>query len=86
MWGSWFGITIGGLLVVLLAVALAFGLSIAVFGALIALLAIVAIAGAYGLKSAAAGRPIDRSIEPDPVQDAAPASTEGAVPPQIDQR
>ena len=83
MWGSWFGITIGGLFVVLLAVALAFGLSIAVFGVLIALLAIVAIAGAHGLKAATPGRPIDRSVQPDPVQDAAPASSE-VVPPQID--
>jgi hypothetical protein len=83
MWGSWFGITIGGLLVVLLVVALAFGLSITVFGVLIAALAVAAIAVGYGLKAALAGRPIDRSLEPNPVRDAAPASSEG-VPPQIE--
>jgi hypothetical protein len=77
--------TIGGLLVVLLVVALAFGLSITVFGVLIAALAIVAIGIGYGLKAATAGRPMDRSVAPDPVHDAAPASSEG-VPPQIEPR
>ena len=81
MWGSWFGITIGGLLVVLLAVALAFGLSITVFGVLIFLLALAAIGGAYVLKAGTAGRPIDSSLQPDPVRDAAPASANGPVEP-----
>ena len=85
MWGSWFGVTIGGLLVVLLAVALAFGLSITVFAVIFVVGALAALAVGYGLKAATAGRPIDTSTQGDPVHDAAPASGEGA-PPQMDPR
>ena len=37
MWGSWFGVTFGGLLVLLLIVAIAFGTSALLFPVLIAL-------------------------------------------------
>jgi predicted lipid-binding transport protein (Tim44 family) len=85
MWGSWFGMTIGGLLVLLLVVALAFGLSITVFAVFAAILIVGAIGVGYGLKAATAGRPIDKSLQPDPVKDAAPASSEG-TPAQMDPR
>lgn len=81
MWGSWFGLTMGGVFVVLLIIALAFGTSallipVIVFAGLMALLAAV-----YALRGgAAAARELDSSKAPDPVRDAAPASGEGTHP------
>jgi predicted lipid-binding transport protein (Tim44 family) len=85
MWGSWFGITVGGLLVVLLIIAIAFGTSALLIPVLLAAFAIVVLGGLYVLKAGSASRPIDRSVEPDPVHDAAPASGEG-TPPQMNPR
>ena len=73
MWGSWFGVTVGGLLVVLLFIAIAFGTSALLLPVIIAAMAIVLLGGAYVLKAGSSGRPIDRSLAPDPVNDAAPA-------------
>ena len=84
MWGSWFGITTGGLLVVLLFIAIAFGTSALLIPVILAVLIGVVMAVVYGIKSGTAGRPIDRSTEADPVHDAAPASSEG-TPPQMGQ-
>jgi predicted lipid-binding transport protein (Tim44 family) len=76
MWGSWYGILFGGLLVVLLVVALAFGTSALLFGFLIAaaivgMIAVVYVLGARGRREGTA---------PDPVADAAPAHGEGSEP------
>jgi hypothetical protein len=67
MWGSWFGMTIGGLLVVLLIVAFAFGLSITIFALIFVVIVLFAVAIAYLLKAATTDRPMDRSVQPDPV-------------------
>ena len=85
MWGSWFGVTLGGLLVVLLIIAIAFGTSALLFPVIIvALIAIVAAAISI-VKAGARNRPIDQSVQPDPVEYAAPASGEGP-PPQTEPR
>jgi hypothetical protein len=83
MWGSWFGITVGGLLVVLLFIAIAFGTSALLIPVILAVVIGAGLAVVYGLKSGTATRPIDRSVAPDPVNDAAPAGGEG-TPAQID--
>jgi hypothetical protein len=81
MWGSWFGITISGLLVLLLVIGIAFGTSALLFPVLAAAVILVMVAVAHGLKAATPGRSIDTSQRPDPVRDAAPASGEGSLPP-----
>jgi hypothetical protein len=81
MWGPWFGITIGGLLVVLLLIAIAFGTSALLIPVLVAAAIMVFVAIGYGAKSATPGRSLDASKQPDPVRDAAPASGEGSPPP-----
>jgi hypothetical protein len=76
MWGSWFGILFGGLLVVLLLVGVAFGTSALLFPLVIA----AAIAGVIALLYVlgAVGQRADTA--PDPVADAAPAHGEGSEP------
>jgi hypothetical protein len=81
MWGSWFGITISGVLAVLLLMAIAFGTSALLIPVLLAAGILVVAAIVYGLKAATPGRSIDSSRRPDPVRDAAPASGEGSPPP-----
>jgi hypothetical protein len=76
MWGSWFWIMIGGLLVVLLLVGVAFGTSALLFPVLIAaaiggLIAVLYVLGAVGRRE---------ETSPDPVSDAAPAHGEGSEP------
>ena len=78
MWGPWFGITLGGLLVVLLLIAIAFGTSALLFPVIAAAVILAVVAVAYGVKSGGGGRSLDSSKRPDPVNDAAPASGEGS--------
>jgi hypothetical protein len=82
MWGPWFGITLGGLLVVLLLVGIAFGTSALLFPVLAAAVILAVIAVGYGMKSASGGRSLDSSKRPDPVRDAAPVSGEGSPSPR----
>ena len=73
MWGPWMGFTAGGLFVVLLLIAIAFGTSALLFPVLIAAVIAIGIAAIYLLGAVGKrGRPT-----PDPVRDAAPASGEG---------
>jgi hypothetical protein len=76
MWGSWYGILFGGLLVVLLLVGVAFGTSALLFplviaGAALGVLALLYVLGAVGQRA---------DTTPDPVADAAPAHGEGSEP------
>jgi hypothetical protein len=73
MWGSWFGVTVAGVLILAAIVGLAFGTSIAVFGILIALGAAAAIAVGYGFMRA--------SEKSDDVGDRAVAGTQPRNPP-----
>jgi hypothetical protein len=73
MWGPWMGFTLGGLLVVLLLIGIAFGTSALLFPILIAAAIAIGFAAVYVL--GAAGKS-GRST-PNPVRDAAPASGEG---------
>jgi hypothetical protein len=74
MWGPWMGITVGGLVVVLLLIGIAFGTSALLFPVLIAAVIAVGIAAVYVL-----GRVGSRpgGTTPDPVRDSAPASGQG---------
>ena len=73
MWGPWMGVTVGGLLVVLLLIGIAFGTSALLFPVVIAAVIAIGIAAVYVLgRVGGRGRPT-----PDPVRDAAPASGEG---------
>jgi hypothetical protein len=86
MWGSWFGVTVAGVLILAAIVGLAFGTSIAVFGILIALGAAAAIAVGYGFmraseKSDDAGDRAVAGTQPrNPRSGGAPAAGEGAPP------
>ena len=76
MWGPWFGVTIGGLLFVLLLIGIAFGTSALLFPVLIVagiamVVALLYVLGAVGRREETA---------PDPVADAAPAHGEGSEP------
>jgi hypothetical protein len=80
MWGSWFGVTFAGLIVVLLLIAIAFGTSAVLFPVLIA--------GAIGLLVAAIaiGRRLTEPGDVDtgsknPRSGGAPASGEGSGAP-----
>jgi predicted lipid-binding transport protein (Tim44 family) len=77
MWGSWFGFVIGGLAVVLLIVALAFGTSALLFPVLIAL----AIGGAIAVVAVLRGAGSAEQRRGDPRETAAPASGEGSGSP-----
>jgi hypothetical protein len=81
MWGSWFGVTLGGLLVVLLIVAIAFGTSAQQLPVHIVALIALGAAGISIFNAGTHNRPVDRSLQPDPVEYAAPASGEGPPPP-----
>ena len=79
MWGPWFGVTIGGLLLVLLLIGIAFGTSALLFpvlivGAIAIVIGLLYLLGAVGQRGSPAG------TEPDPVADAAPAHGEGSEP------
>lgn len=72
MWGPWFGLTFGGLLALLLLIAIAFGTSALPFPVLIVAAIGVVIAALYVF--GAVGR--RGEPPPDPVSSAAPASGE----------
>ena len=86
MWGSWFGVTIAGVLLIAAAVGLAFGTSIAVFGILIALGIAAAIAVGFGFMRASEGsdevqgRAVPGTQPRNPRSGGAPATGEGAAP------
>jgi hypothetical protein len=76
MWGPWFLVTLGGLLLVLLLVGIAFGTSALLFPVLIVagiaiVIGLLYVLGAVGRREA---------TTPDPVADAAPAQGEGSEP------
>jgi uncharacterized membrane protein len=81
MWGPWFGITIGGVLLVLLLIGIAFGTSALLFPVLIFAGALVVIAIFYGAASVKRGLPAGPGSRPDPVREAAPVTGEGSAPP-----
>ena len=76
MWGPWFGVTIGGLLLILLLIGIAFGTAGLLFPVLIVGGIAVAIGFLY-IIGALGRREVDT---PDPVSDAAPAHGEGSEP------
>ena len=78
MWGSWFGMTIGGALVLLLLIAIAFGTSALLIPVLIAIGIAIAVAVVYTLIALSGRGPIG-GPKPDPVEDAAPAETPGTT-------
>jgi hypothetical protein len=83
MWGSWFGMTAGGLLVLAGLIALAFGTSGAVFGVLIALGIVVAIAVGFGIlrgsrQPTEERRPVTPTGSRNPRSGGAPAEGEGS--------
>jgi predicted lipid-binding transport protein (Tim44 family) len=86
MWGSWFGITVAGVLLLAAFVGLIFGTSIAVFGILIALGLVAATAVGFGLLRASekpdeARRGSTGAAQPsNPRSGGAPAGGEGAAP------
>jgi multisubunit Na+/H+ antiporter MnhC subunit len=86
MWGSWMGVTIGGVLVVLLIIGIAFGTSALLFPVIIAAALMAAAAVAYVVRAGARGASEGPGSAPDPVRDAAPASGEGASTPYEDPR
>jgi hypothetical protein len=77
MWGSWFGLTFGGVFVVLLFIGIAFGTSALLFPVIIAAVAMVVIAGIFMIRASARGASEGPGSAPDPVHDAAPAGNEG---------
>ena len=86
MWGSWFGVTLAGLLILVAFVSLIFGTSIAVFGILIALGLLAALAVGLGLRRAAGTseegreRTVPAAQPKNPRSGGAPAAGEGAAP------
>jgi hypothetical protein len=86
MWGSWFLILFGGLLVVLLLVGIAFGTSALLFPVLIAAATPIAVGPIYGgrrgrQETSGAGPGSGAGITPRrPRGGAAPASGEGSAP------
>ncbi len=79
MWGSWFGLTVGGVFVVLLIVGVAFGTSALLLPVLIAVALAALAAGIYIAHGAARGTTSDAARR-DPRRSAAPVSGEGSVP------
>lgn len=86
MWGSWFGVTLGGVVVVLLFIAIAFGTSALLLPVIIAVVLMLGAAAAYVLKAGARGASEGPGNAPDPVHDAAPASGERSAAPYEDPR
>ena len=86
MWGSWFGVTAAGVLLLAGFVALIFGTSIAVFGVLIALGLVAAIAVGFGLmrgsekSDEAQGRATAGGQPRSPRSGGAPAAGAGSAP------
>ena len=86
MWGSWFLILAGGLLVVLLLVGIAFGTSALLFPVLVAAAILVVVGLVYGARrggqeASGAGRRSEGGVTPRRPRDgAAPASGEGSAP------
>jgi len=81
MWAPWFGVTFGGLAIVLLVVALAFGTSALLFPVLIAVGAVLLLGVFYAMRATQARRPSSRN----PRNDGEPADT-AAMPPPPDAR
>lgn len=79
MWGPWFFLIFGGVLGMLLLVALAFGTSPAVFAFLIAWAIVFAIGFGYGLMRASARKPDEPGASAR--RGGEPASGEGSTPP-----
>jgi predicted lipid-binding transport protein (Tim44 family) len=77
MWGSWFGLVVGGLLFALLLIGIAFGTSALLFPVLIAL----AIGGGIALVAILRGAASAEERSRDPRRTAAPASGEGSGSP-----
>ncbi len=86
MWGSWFGITVGGLAVVLLFIGIAFGTSALLIPVIIAAALMFGAAVAYVMKAGARGASEGPGNAPDPVHDAAPASSQQSATPYEDPR
>ena len=78
MWGPWFGVTVGGLLLVLLLIAIAFGTSALLIPVLIAGGLLAVLGFLYMLGSDLRRKPGEPP--PDPVRDAAPAGNESTRP------
>jgi hypothetical protein len=78
MWGPWFGFTIGGLLIVLLLIAIAFGTSALLIPVLIFAVVLAGLGVLYMLGSGVHRKPGEPG--PDPVRDAAPVAGEGSRP------
>jgi hypothetical protein len=76
MWGPWFLVTLGGLGLVLLLIAISFGTAGLLFPVLI--VGAIAIAVAFLYIIGAVGK--RETTNPDPVSDAAPAHGEGSEP------
>jgi hypothetical protein len=78
MWGPWFGVTVGGLLVVLLLIAIAFGTSALLIPVLIVAGVLAVLGVLYMLGSDLRRKPGEPP--PDPVREAAPAGNEAHSP------
>lgn len=81
MWGSWFGLTIGGVLIALLLVGIAFGTSIVVYAVLIAGVVLGGLAMLFARRRAGPEPPPGSERRRNPRSGAAPASGEGSTPP-----
>ncbi len=66
MWGSWFGVTLGGLLVVLLFIGIAFGTSALLIPVIIAAVLMLGAGAAYVLKAGARGASEGPGTAPTP--------------------
>jgi len=75
MWGSWFGVTVGGLFVVLLIVGIAFGTSALLIPVILAAVILAGAAVVYVMRAGARGA-AESGPETDPVRNAAPASSD----------
>ena len=72
------GVTIGGLLVLLLIIGIAFGTSALLFPVIIAAVLMLGAGALYVVRAGARGASEGPGSAPDPVSDAAPASAEGS--------
>ena len=77
MWGSWYTVLFGGLLVVLLVIGVAFGTSALLFPLLIAFAIAVVVAVLFVLNGGSRRPQPPSAPASDPVRNAAPASGEG---------
>jgi hypothetical protein len=81
MWGSWAGFTLGGLLIFLLLVGIAFGTAPLIFAVLIAAVILGGIAAAQVLRRAGGEPSPGAERRQNPRSGAAPAAGEGSTPP-----